>query len=49
MDREQLFKNTKRWALLSVQHTSHFAAQSFAFVACQLDDLSKFAKSKLED
>ena len=41
IDSEQLLRNTKRYTLVFTAKTSYYAAQGFAFVACQLDDLNR--------
>lgn len=42
-------QNLKRWSLICLKHTSHIVAQCFAFIACQFDDLSKFAEAKIRE
>lgn len=39
----------KQWSLIALKHTTYAAAQCFAFVACKLEDLSKFIKSKIQE
>jgi hypothetical protein len=41
IDSEQILRNTKHYTLIVTAKTSYYAAQGFAFVACQLDDLNK--------
>jgi hypothetical protein len=42
IDHKKLLRNTQRYALVITAHISYYAAQTFAFVACQLDDFNKY-------
>ena len=38
----QLLRSTRRYTLIASAKLCYYAAQTFAFVACQLDDLNKY-------
>jgi hypothetical protein len=42
-------EKAKYYFLLSMKHATYAAAQCFAFIACKLDDLSKFIAKQLEE
>ena len=42
IDHVKLLHNVRKYALIVATKTFYYAAQTFAFVACQLDDFHKY-------